>query len=176
MATAITGGFVALAAPATAGAATEARHVCGQRPAYDAEVVAARPGGDDDGKKRSDCGGPAGPPGPRGRLDGVSSAHATPTGGVAGLYIAHTQANGTTLIRDPSSPAPNLRWQTLSTLVGYPQGATGVALSVAPSAPNVLSVTVRSKTGQVATTSCTLTVNPVWPTNCAAFTDITPPL
>ncbi len=52
---------------------------------------------------------------------------------------------------------------------------TGVTLLVAP-ATNKLLVTVRAKTGQVAETSCGLTPNVVWPGNCTAFVNVTPPL
>ncbi|GAA1508286.1 hypothetical protein GCM10009677_46250 [Sphaerisporangium rubeum] len=184
VATAITGGFVALAAPATA----DAGHVPGPAGAQVTHAgTQATPSGDHavravsarggDPRGADDCPpGPPGPPGPRGRLDGVSGAYATPTGGVTGEYLADVQGNGTTLIRDPSSITPNLPWHDISTLTGYPGSVTGVALAVSPIAPNVLDVTVRSITGVVAQTSCILTVNPAWPTNCTAFTSITPPL
>lgn len=180
MATAIAGGFVALAAPATADAGhagAQVTHAGRQVAPSGDHAVRAASARDGDPGDADDCPpGPLGPPGPRGRLDGVSGAFAVPAGGASGQYLADVQGNGTTLIRDPSSIAPNLPWHDISTLAGYPGGVTGVSLAVSPAAPNVLDVTVRSITGVVAQTSCILTVNPAWPTNCTAFTAITPPL
>ncbi|MEO3814594.1 hypothetical protein ABGB17_36830 [Sphaerisporangium sp. B11E5] len=174
MAAAITGGLLAVSSPATADAAAETRNVPGH------QSVLAVGADDHDGKCGKGCRpgppGPPGPPGARGRADGVDSAFATPTGGVAGKYVGLAQGNGTTLIRDPSSVAPNPFWHDISTLPGYPGNVTDVTLSVPPATPNQLHVTVRSSTGAVATVICLLTPNVVWPGNCGIFVNQTPPL
>ncbi|MFC6085173.1 hypothetical protein [Sphaerisporangium aureirubrum] len=173
MAAAITGGLLAVSAPATA----EARNVPGYQAEYGAATLAR---GDDHGKPCTSCHpgppGPAGPMGPPGRADGIDSAFATPTGGVSGRYIGLAQGNGTTLIRDPSSVAPNGFWHDISTLVGYPGRVTDVTLAVPGATPNQLHVTVRSSTGEVAEVICLLTPNVTWPGNCGTFVNRTPPL
>ncbi|WP_424530448.1 hypothetical protein ACOZ38_12155 [Sphaerisporangium viridialbum] len=213
VATAVTGGFVALSSPATAGVSAEGKSVAGHRAA--AGVVQAATGlwwrtarrcDHDDRSRDKKNGCPEGPPGPRGRVDGVDSALVTPTGVTTGpvRYVAETQANGATLVRDPTSVGPNPFWHDLSSLAGYPGDVTGVTLTAAPELPpaasaakrpgkapgaagtgvtllvapatNKLLVTVRAKTGQVAETSCGLTPNVVWPGNCTAFVNVTPPL
>ncbi|MEU8270425.1 hypothetical protein AB0B89_25120 [Sphaerisporangium sp. NPDC049002] len=213
VATAAAGGFVALSSPATAGVSVEGKSVSGHRAVAGAVHAAtglwwrtAARCDHDDRTRDKDNGCPEGPPGPRGRVDGVDSALATPTGVTTGpvKYVAETRFNGATLVRDPTSVAPNPVWHDLSSLAGYPGNVTGVTLTAAPvltaalsaaklpskvpgtavtgitlvvaPATNKLLVTVRAKTGQVAETSCGLTPNVLWPANCTAFVDVTPPL
>ncbi|MCW2876103.1 MAG: hypothetical protein JWQ95_203 [Sphaerisporangium sp.] len=188
VATAITGGVVALSLPATAQAGTEVRSVPGHRVAYDvghapASLVTTtrqKPVGDDDDEnevvtKKKCCKkcppGPPGPPGPRGRSDGIDTAFMGNS-----KYIGLAQGNGSTLIRDPSTPAP---WHDISGLANYPGNVSDVSLAVMG---NNLHVTVRSTTGLVAQTTCVLNptpgtgTNPAWPGNCGAFVNFTPPL
>ncbi|MEV7966267.1 hypothetical protein AB0O34_09825 [Sphaerisporangium sp. NPDC088356] len=213
VATAVAGGLVALSSPAMAGVSAEGKSVSGHRAAIGVAQAATglwwkttmRCDHDDrSGDKKNGC--PAGPPGPRGRIDGVESALVTPVGVTTGpiRYIAETQPNGATLVRDPTSIAPNPFWHDISSLAGYPGNVTGVTLSALPytaaaaapaltlakpsaksttgvsllvaPAPSQLLVTVRAKTGQVAETTCTATPNALWPANCTAFVDVTPPL
>jgi hypothetical protein len=190
VATAITGGVVALSLPATAQAGTEVRNVPGHRVAHDighapaSLVVTTRqkPVGDDDDEKKccKKCPpGLQGLPGPRGRGDGIDSAMATPTGLAVAApvrYIGLAQGNGPTFIRDFTSIGPaNPPWHDLSTVLNYPGNVNDVTLSAAE-ATNLLHVTVRTTTGLVRQTTCTLTVNATWPANCTAFVDFTPPL
>ncbi|MDH2424317.1 hypothetical protein [Sphaerisporangium sp. TRM90804] len=203
VATAICGGFIALASPATAEAGTVARESAahtGYAPAAPS-TVKGEAGGCDKGsrdKGTRDKGGdwdrgwekgkrgkdwccnecPPFPPPviiPRGD---VATTFATPTGLTTGpvQYVAVVQANGTTLLRDPTTILPNPRWNNLSTLAGYPGSVTSVDLAVPTFLSNQLTVTVRNEFGRVAQSTCTLTINPVYPANCTAFVDITPPL
>jgi hypothetical protein len=90
-------------------------------------------------------------------------------------FIGFVPADGATLIRDPRSIPP---WRDISSVPGYPGHAIDCDLD--GEGGNLL-VTVRSATGQVAQTRCTVEPipgthsSPPWPENCAAFTDITPP-
>ncbi|MBB4702676.1 hypothetical protein [Sphaerisporangium siamense] len=177
-----------LSAPAPASAATAGDH--GRRVSQDvghaAPAVPPRPAGDDEDEvvsTKKSCAkcppGPPGPPGPRGASDGIDSAVATPTGLTAPaplLYVAVAQPNGVVLVRDQTSLGPaNPPWHDLSTVTNHPSGVTDVTLAADPRG-NVLSVAVRTRTGLVRRSDCTLSVNVTWPANCTAFIDITPPL
>jgi hypothetical protein len=93
-------------------------------------------------------------------------------------FVALAPGDGTTLIRD-SRTAPS--WHDISTLAGYPVGVTGVSLTVMTGDPTTLRVTVNNAVGAVAETTCMVNPlpgtggNPLWPGNCSAFTDISPP-
>ncbi|MEV7966266.1 hypothetical protein AB0O34_09820 [Sphaerisporangium sp. NPDC088356] len=189
VATAITGGFVALSCPAMAHAGTEARSVPGHQVSYDANHAPAgavtsqrKPVGDDDDEDgKSKCSkkcnpGPLGPPGPRGRGDGIDSALATPTGALGPVkYIGLAQGNGTVFVRDPTSVAANPVWHDLTTLSGFPGNVTDISLTAVPTT-NALHITLRSLTGHVVQTTCLVTVNATWPGICGAFVNFTPPL
>ncbi|WP_203983013.1 hypothetical protein [Sphaerisporangium rufum] len=160
------------ATPAAAGAAG-----CAVRPPHPAGEPPARqrPAGDDDGRSGHRC--PAGPAGPAGPSGAVDTAFAATTTTPEAKYVGVAQGDGGALVRDPTSVAPNPHWHDLSLLPGYPGGAVGISLSPTPlNGTARLAVTVRSVTGQVAQTHCTLAPNVVWPGNCTAFTDLTPPL
>ncbi|MFC4536419.1 hypothetical protein [Sphaerisporangium dianthi] len=154
-------------------------HAPAAGPAAVAKKIRARDGGED-GKKKCCKHCPPGPPGRPGRSEGISTALASPTG-VVGIpapleYIGLAQGNGVALVRDPTSIGPaNARWHDLSTIANYPSHVTDISLAAVPTT-NVLHVTVRSATGFVRRTTCTLSVNVAWPGNCTAFTDVTPPL
>ncbi|WP_214410741.1 hypothetical protein [Sphaerisporangium fuscum] len=196
VATAITGGVVALSFPATAQAGTETQTVPGQRvtshvahaPAGLAAVTSRRQvaGDDDDGhgfKKQDDddhgfkkrcchhnkcvkC-----PPQVVVRGGAVDTAFQGNN-----KFIGVAQGDGTTLIRDPRTTPP---WHDISSLPGYPGNVTDLSLAVMG---DELHVTVRSATGLVAQTSCKVNPtpgtgnNPAWPGNCTAFANLTPPL
>ncbi|WP_344936082.1 hypothetical protein [Sphaerisporangium flaviroseum] len=188
VATAITGGVVALSLPATAQAGTEVRtvqghrvtHTTGHAPAALVTATTRKPpvgdDGDDGNSSRKKCckkcpPGPPGPPGPRGRGDGIDTAFQGNN-----KFIGLAQGNGPTFIRDPRTTP---KWNDISTLANYPGNVTDVSLAVMG---NNLHVTVRSLTGLVAQTTCVVNPtpgtggNPAWPGNCGAFVNLTPPL
>ncbi|MEV0424653.1 hypothetical protein [Streptosporangium canum] len=117
--------------------------------------------------------GPQGVQGPRGeagRNAGIDTAFQGNN-----KFIGRVE-NGTALIRDPRTTPP---WNNISTLVGFPAGATDISLAVMG---NTLHVTVLGADGAVRQTSCTVNPtpgtgnNPAWPGNCTDFVNLTPPL
>ncbi|WP_433240164.1 hypothetical protein ACQPYK_33985 [Streptosporangium sp. CA-135522] len=114
--------------------------------------------------------GPQGPQGPAGRNNGIDTAFQGNN-----KFIGRV-VNGTALIRDPRTTPP---WNNISTLAGFPSGATDISLAVMG---NTLHVTVLGAGGEVRQTQCTLNPtpgtgnNPAWPGNCTAFENLTPPL
>ncbi|MFC4586888.1 hypothetical protein [Sphaerisporangium corydalis] len=180
----IAGGVVALTSPVMAWAGVEGPDVSGHKAAHGAGRLPAtthvKPTCDDDrvyGKRKCCETCPPGPPRPRALGDGLSSTIALPTVTLFGpqKYIAVVQANGTTLIRDPLT-AGAMPWHDISTVSNYPAQVSDVAMSVSPTAPNVLQVTVRTHGGVVKETGCTVTGATAWPANCTPFVDVTPPL
>ncbi|MEU4547195.1 hypothetical protein [Nonomuraea dietziae] len=91
-------------------------------------------------------------------------------------FIALVQPGGTTLIRDPRTTP---RWNSVSTVAGYPPDVVAVSLA---SEGTTIHVTVNTATGGVFQSACMVTPtpgtggNPAWPGNCTPFGNFTPPL